>query len=352
MASKSTVERLCCGVAAWNEFRKGAQDSRIDLSHIEIRHADLAGADLSNTNFDGTRLIQVNLAGCTLVRARFNGVTGSCVDLRGTDFSHAEFKGTDLSKCCLDRAQLVEIDSYLLKIRHSSLVAATLRAKRLHHAHFYNCDFTDCVFGGNDIASTDLKRGTYSTEFRHRLENDFGIHFEPASGPGDNPLPDWSRMSIPEKSGEYGIVIHDYEAYWINEKRWDAFISYQTRHRELVQELAARLGERHLRIWHDETELSATDPIKETIDTGLASCPFGIVVLSEEYFGRRWTTHEINKLLSKRMLVVLHGVAVDRVVAEYPDLGNKLMLVSTLGAENLARLITNAIRKPPRILPG
>jgi hypothetical protein len=67
---------------------------------------------------------------------------------------------------------------------------------------------------------------------------------------------------------------------------------------------------------------------------------------------RRWTTHEINKLLSKRMLVVLHGVAVDRVVAEYPDLGNKLMLVSTLGAENLARLITNAIRKPPRILPG
>ena len=43
---------------------------------------------------------------------------------------------------------------------------------------------------------------------------------------------------------------------------------------------------------------------------------------------------------------------VDRVVAEYPDLGNKLMLVSTLGADNLARLITNAIRKPPRILPG
>jgi hypothetical protein len=350
MASTSTVERLCHGVAAWNEFRKDSRGAPVDLSHIEIRYADLAGADLSNTNFDGSRLMQVNLAGCKLQRARFNGVTASFVDMRGTDFSHAELKGTDLSKCCLNGARLVGVDSYLLKIRHSSFVATTVQPKRLHHAHFYNCDFTDCAFSGSDIASTDLKRGVYSPEFRARLEGDFRIHFEPALGPSDNPLPDWNRLSIPEKAGEFGIVIHDYEAYWINEKRWDAFISYQTTHREFVLELAASLAERHLRIWYDHAELCAIDPIKETIDVGLASCPFGIVVLSAEYFGRRWTTHEINKLLSKRMLVVLHGVAVNRVVAEYPELSNKLMLVSTLRAGDLAQLITNAIRKPPRIL--
>src|SRR5215472_14319753 len=137
MASKNAVERLCYGVAAWNKFRKDFPDHWIDLSHIEIRSAALSGADFTHTNFDGCRLVQVNFSGCKLEGARFNGVAGSFVDLRDADFSRAEFKGTDLSKCCLERAKLLDIDSYLLKVRHSSFVAATIRPLRLHHAHFY-----------------------------------------------------------------------------------------------------------------------------------------------------------------------------------------------------------------------
>jgi TIR domain/Pentapeptide repeats (8 copies) len=350
MADPSAVERLCRGVAAWNALRAESGARELDLSHIEIRHAKLAGADFSCTNFDGSRLVQVSLAGCDLIGARFNGVTGSFVDLRGADLSGAELKGTDLSKSCLDGARLVDFDAYLLKVRHTSLVRATVRAKRLHHAHFYNCDFTDCEFDGADIASTDVKRGKYSAEFKRRLETDLNVHFEPAFGPGDNPPIDWSRVSIPEASAEYGVVIHDYEAYWINEKRWDAFISYQTAHRAFVEELAAKLARRGLKIWFDQAELSATDPIRATIDTGLASCPFGIVVLSEGYIGRRWTTHEIDKLMSKRMVVVLLELTVDRVVGLYPELADKVMLVSTLGTDGLARLIADAIRKPPRNL--
>jgi TIR domain/Pentapeptide repeats (8 copies) len=330
MADPTAVEQLCRGVAAWNAFRVESGARELDLSHIEIRHAKLAGADFSRTNFDGCRLVQVNLAGCDLKGARFNGVTGSFVDLRGADLSGTEFKGTDLSKCCLDGAQLIDIDAYLLKIRHTSLVRATVHPKRLHHAHFYHCDFTDCTFDGADIASTDLKRGKYSDEFRRHLEADLNVHFEPAFGPSDNPPIDWSQLSIPEESAEYGVIIHDYEAYWINEKRWDAFISYQTAQRAFVEELAAKLARRGLKIWLDLAELSATDPIRATIDTGLASCPFGIAVLSEGYIGRRWTTHEIDQLMSKRMVVVLLGLTVDRVVGTYPELADKVMLVSTL----------------------
>ncbi|GJL76899.1 hypothetical protein [Nitrosomonas sp.] len=61
--------------------------------------------------------------------------------------------------------------------------------------------------------------------------------------------------------------------------------------------------------------------------------------------------HEIEQLMSKRVVIVLHDVTKDRVVGTYPQLDEKLMLVSSLGTDNLACLITREIRRPPRNLP-
>ncbi len=345
MAKQEHVDLLCAGAGEWNR-RRG---ETMDLSHVEIRSASLAGVNFAATNFDGTRLVDVNLAGCSMTKARFNGVSATLVDLRGADMHGAELKGTDLSKCCMDAVRLTGVESYLWKVRHTSFVGAVIQPEKLHHAHFYNCNFSGCDFGGADFQYVDIKRGEVSTELERDL-GERGVHFALPRMPNVKDWEDWDKLSLPVNASEYGVIIHNYEAYWISEKRWDVFISYQRAQRELAESLARELGTRGLRVWFDAAALAAGDSLRQSIDMGLNACPFGVAVVSEDYFGRKWTEYEWERLLLKRMVVVLHEIKPDRVIAMYPQLGDKIMLTSDLGIKSLAQMISETIRRPPRKL--
>src|ERR1700728_3260753 len=47
------------------------------------------------------------------------------------------------------------------------------------------------------------------------------------------------------------------------------------------------------RIWFDEFELKIGDSLTESVDRGLSSSRFGIVVLSEAFFQRNWARREL-----------------------------------------------------------
>jgi hypothetical protein len=347
MADQEAVDLLCAGVSEWNR----ARGETMDLTHVEIRSADFRGADFHATDFDGTRLADVNFSGADLRRSRFNGVSATEVDFRQADFLDAEIKGTDLIKCCLDGARLKGIESYLWKVRHTSFAGAELHASKLHHAHFYNCAFSRCEFTGKDFEYVDIKRGDVSRDLEQRLAH-AGVHFELARKPNVEDWLDWRTLSPPMSTAEYGVVIHNYEAYWISENRWDVFISYQTTQKDLAADLARQLRERSLRVWFDSAALRANESLSESIDSGLGACPFGVVVLSKEYFGRKWTEYELEKLLSKRMVVILHRIQPDVAISQYPGLNDKIMLTSDLGIKSLSHMITETIRRPPRHLPS
>jgi hypothetical protein len=71
---------------------------------------------------------------------------------------------------------------------------------------------------------------------------------------------------------------------------WDVFVSHASEDKDsFVRPLAAALAKRGLRVWFDEYTLRLGDSLTRSIDKGLASCRFGIVVLSPAFFSKEWT---------------------------------------------------------------
>ena len=72
-----------------------------------------------------------------------------------------------------------------------------------------------------------------------------------------------------------------------DERVFDVFISHTSEDKdEVVRPLATALRDAGLKVWYDEFELRIGDSLRRKIDKGLASSRFGVVVLSQDFFGR------------------------------------------------------------------
>lgn len=116
---------------------------------------------------------------------------------------------------------------------------------------------------------------------------------------------------------------------------YDAFISHASEDkRQLVRPLAEELAGRGVRIWYDEFTLKVGDSLRQSIDKGLTSSRFGIVVLSSSFFSKDWPQYELDSLVAKQgigykvVLPVWHGVRREDVLQYSPSLADKLALSS------------------------
>src|SRR4051812_46524779 len=73
---------------------------------------------------------------------------------------------------------------------------------------------------------------------------------------------------------------------------WDAFISHASEDKGYVRELAAQLTRLGVRVWYDEFELRPGDSLVASIDKGLASSRFGVLILTPAFLGKPWTEYE------------------------------------------------------------
>lgn len=62
------------------------------------------------------------------------------------------------------------------------------------------------------------------------------------------------------------------------------FICHASEDKDFVRPLAEELRKEYEKVWYDEYELKLGDNLLEKIDQGLASCDYGIVVLSKAFF--------------------------------------------------------------------
>jgi len=65
-----------------------------------------------------------------------------------------------------------------------------------------------------------------------------------------------------------------------------------------VRELAQAFRDREARVWYDEFTLKVGDSLRRTIDRGLASSRFGVVVLSDSFFQKEWPNRELDGLVA------------------------------------------------------
>jgi hypothetical protein len=133
-------------------------------------------------------------------------------------------------------------------------------------------------------------------------------------------------------------------------KEWDAFVCHASEDKEeFACPLARALRDSGLRVWFDESTLRIGDSLRAAIDGGLARSRFGIVVLSNNFFAKRWPQQELDGLVAKQVagvkviLPVWHNISVDDVRRNSPMLAGRLAAKSSDGIEVVVRQLREAM---------
>ncbi|MCH5374206.1 MAG: toll/interleukin-1 receptor domain-containing protein [Planctomycetes bacterium] len=134
---------------------------------------------------------------------------------------------------------------------------------------------------------------------------------------------------------------------------WDAFISHASEDKaEVALPLAAALTRAGLRVWLDKQQLEIGDSLRQKIDAGLAQSRFGVVVLSEQFFQKRWTQKELDGLVAKEdlgvkvLLPVWHRIDQRRVAEFSPTLAGVLAARTADGIDTVAAQIARVVLNP------
>ena len=139
---------------------------------------------------------------------------------------------------------------------------------------------------------------------------------------------------------------------------WDVFISHASEDKdELVRPLAASLRNFGLRVWFDEFTLTVGDSLRRSIDQGLASSRFGIVVISPNFLKKEWPQKELDGLVAREVdrikviLPVWHNIGADEIRRYSPPLADRLAVSSDKGIDQVTSQLMQAIRKDDVGLP-
>jgi hypothetical protein len=132
------------------------------------------------------------------------------------------------------------------------------------------------------------------------------------------------------------------------------FISHASEDKDSVaRPLAETLRNRGFAVWFDEFVLEIGDSLMGSIDSGLAECEFGVVILSPAFFSKEWPRRELAGLLAreqdeKLILPVWHNLTASQVARHSPLLADRLAASTSAGTLAVADSIALAMRKRSR----
>ena len=133
---------------------------------------------------------------------------------------------------------------------------------------------------------------------------------------------------------------------------YDIFICHASEDKNvLVRPLANALKKENIVVWYDEFELKPGDSLRESIDRGLAKSRFGVVVLSPNFFKKKWTNRELSGLTARQMngdpqiiIPIWHNITIDDVLEYLPPLADVFSIQSRIGIKKVARKLVQTVR--------
>jgi len=167
------------------------------------------------------------------------------------------------------------------------------------------------------------------------------------------------RREITELGTRYGfyVVVRDKE-YAMKRSEMQkplAFISHDTRDKEaLVRNLALEMSRLMCPVWYDEYSLKVGESLRASIEKGMKEARKCIVILSPNFLSNEgWGKAEFDSVYTREILekknVILpvwHNVGAQEVYQYSPRLADKVGLSSSLGVQELARKLANAVKEP------
>jgi len=115
------------------------------------------------------------------------------------------------------------------------------------------------------------------------------------------------RRTIP--SGVYSRPVEEL-FYTLDERRkpedveasamYDVFISHASEDKkDFVDPLVEKLQDSGVRVWYDTLEMQWGKSLREQIDNGIKRSKFAILVLSKNFFAKKWPQRELDGILAK-----------------------------------------------------
>lgn len=134
--------------------------------------------------------------------------------------------------------------------------------------------------------------------------------------------------------------------------KYDAFICHASEDKEAVAlPLANLLIAGDAKVWYDKFSLKIGDSLRQRIDEGLKESRFGVVIISKNFFKKKWTRDELDGLLAmetprrKVILPVWHEVTKAYVKRFSPILAGRLAARTSDGMDAVAEAILKEIRR-------
>lgn len=132
-----------------------------------------------------------------------------------------------------------------------------------------------------------------------------------------------------------------------------AFISHDSRDKDaFVRQLALELSKNYCTSWYDEYSLKVGDSLRANIEKGLRETRKCIVVLSPNFLSNEgWGKAEFDSIFTREIiekqnviLPVWLNVGVHEVYNYSPRLADKVGISASLGVEEVARQLANAVK--------
>jgi Domain of unknown function (DUF1883)/TIR domain len=132
---------------------------------------------------------------------------------------------------------------------------------------------------------------------------------------------------------------------------WDVFISHATEDKDIIaRPLRDALTKLGVTVWLDETQMRIGHSLRRKIDDGIRSSRFGVVILSDSFFRKGWTNHELDGLVTRTvageqsLLPIWHNLTSSEVMAYSPSLADKVaMSTKDYSIEEIAGQIAEVV---------
>jgi len=134
-------------------------------------------------------------------------------------------------------------------------------------------------------------------------------------------------------------------------EEWDVFLSHASEDKEdFVRPLAGALAAHGLRVWYDEFTLRIGSRLRRSIDKGLASSRYGVVVISPSFLAKEWPQLELDGLVALEsdgrdlILPVWFNITKAQLVRVSPLLADRVAAKGSDGFEKVAEQLVAVIR--------